>query len=248
MKIAIISDIHEDLVNLQKALTIIEKNKCDEIYFLGDLVGFAGLFYDYGDTKNANECIRLIRTNCTLAIAGNHDLYIAKRFPEFFKKNNYPTNWYELSYQERRDISKNKIWLYEEEDDPILTQENMEFMKKIPQYKVMEIDNKKYLFSHYYEPDISGVSKFFPTKKADFSQHFDFMSKNNCQVSFTAHGHVQGYKIILPKKISIKNFGKKKLKNTSQIINCPAIATNEYKDSGFVIFDTINFEITVLQL
>ncbi len=44
MKLAIITDIHEDRVNLVKALRMIEKEACDEIACLGDIVGFSTPF------------------------------------------------------------------------------------------------------------------------------------------------------------------------------------------------------------
>ena len=124
MKIAIISDIHEDVESLKQALHLIEKEKCDEIFFLGDSVGFSNQFYDFEATKNANECIDLIRTNCKLSVAGNHDIYLTQRFPEIFIQNNLPKNWYELSYTEQLVLSRDKFWLYQEEDDPQLSDEN----------------------------------------------------------------------------------------------------------------------------
>ncbi len=247
MKIAIISDIHEDVVSLKKALQLIEQNKCDEIFFLGDVVGFANLFYDYETTKNANECIDLIRTNCKLSIVGNHDLYIARRFPDFFAKNNYPKNWYDLSYKEQQVISKNKVWLYQEEDDPELSPENMDFMKAIPQYEIMEIDKINYLFSHSIFPDISGVSKQFPSQKEDYLQHFNFMTNNNCLFSLTGHWHTGGFTLRYPKKFVHKDYKKIKLKIKTQIINCPAIARGK-RQNGFVILDTVNFELSAIKI
>ena len=247
MKIAIISDIHEDVLNLKKAFNLIEQYKCDEIFSLGDIIGFSNLFYDYESTKNANECVELVRKNCKFAIAGNHDLYIAQRVPYLLRKKNYPANWFQLSNEERQTISEDKIWLYIEEDDPILTAENMDFMKKIPEYQIEKIDNVNYLFSHFIFPDISGASKDFPTKKRHYNQHFEFMSENNCLISFTAHGHTYGFVITSPKKKNHRYLKTKQLKNKVQIINCPAITSSKWK-SGFIIFDTQKLEISLIKL
>ncbi len=41
MLLGVISDIHEDIIALEKALTFLEKRNCDQIICLGDIVGYA---------------------------------------------------------------------------------------------------------------------------------------------------------------------------------------------------------------
>jgi len=64
MRIAIISDIHSNLEALTKALEIIDQRSVDEIICLGDIVGYGA---------NPNECLALIRRQCSTVIKGNHD-------------------------------------------------------------------------------------------------------------------------------------------------------------------------------
>ena len=64
MKYAIISDIHSNLEALTKALEIIDQRSVDEIICLGDIVGYGA---------NPNECLALIRQECSNVIRGNHD-------------------------------------------------------------------------------------------------------------------------------------------------------------------------------
>lgn len=64
MKYAIISDIHSNLEALQKALTIIDEKKIDEIICLGDVVGYGA---------NPNECVDIVRERCSTIVLGNHD-------------------------------------------------------------------------------------------------------------------------------------------------------------------------------
>ncbi len=64
MKYAIISDIHSNLEALQKALTIIDERKVDEIICLGDIVGYGA---------NPNECVEIVRDRCSSVVLGNHD-------------------------------------------------------------------------------------------------------------------------------------------------------------------------------
>ena len=61
---AIISDIHANLEALQRTLEIIKERAVDEIICLGDIVGYGA---------NPNECVELVRENCSSIVIGNHD-------------------------------------------------------------------------------------------------------------------------------------------------------------------------------
>jgi predicted phosphodiesterase len=65
MRIAIVSDIHSNFQALTKALSIIDELRIDEIYCLGDIVGYGG---------SPNECTELIRKRAVKCILGNHDI------------------------------------------------------------------------------------------------------------------------------------------------------------------------------
>ena len=64
MRYAIISDIHGNLAALEKVLERIDREKCDKIVCLGDIVGY-GPF--------PNECVALVKKNCDFCLIGNHD-------------------------------------------------------------------------------------------------------------------------------------------------------------------------------
>lgn len=64
MRLAIISDIHGNLEALTAVLARIDTARCDEIWCLGDIVG-------YGADPSA--CIDLVRLRCSLVVTGNHD-------------------------------------------------------------------------------------------------------------------------------------------------------------------------------
>ncbi|MEH3052821.1 MAG: metallophosphoesterase family protein [Patulibacter minatonensis] len=68
MKVAVLSDIHGNLEALQAALAAIEPLGVDEVWCLGDVVG-------YGARPSA--CLKLVREHCTVKLAGNHDLVAA---------------------------------------------------------------------------------------------------------------------------------------------------------------------------
>lgn len=71
MKVAVLSDVHANLPALDAVLVDIEQQQVDEIWFLGDSVGYGA---------RPNECVDLIREKADLVLAGNHDLAVAGAF------------------------------------------------------------------------------------------------------------------------------------------------------------------------
>lgn len=61
---AIISDIHGNLEALEAVLADIREQEINEIYCLGDIIGYG---------PNPRECIDLVMQNCKTTILGNHD-------------------------------------------------------------------------------------------------------------------------------------------------------------------------------
>ncbi|NOX88862.1 MAG: metallophosphoesterase family protein [Calditrichaeota bacterium] len=103
MAIAIISDIHGNLEALSTALDYIKKQGINEIYCLGDIVGYG---------PNPNECVEIVRQQCKVVLMGNHDyaaigLARIEYFNEYAKRATY--------------------WTMDR-----LSQENYEFLKALP--------------------------------------------------------------------------------------------------------------------
>ena len=66
MRILVIADIHANLTALEAVLADARRRgKVDEIWCLGDVVGYG---------PDPSDCVRLIRETCSICIAGNHDL------------------------------------------------------------------------------------------------------------------------------------------------------------------------------
>ena len=65
MRVAVISDVHANLHALEAVVRQIELEGVDEIWNLGDTVGYG---------PRPNECCELIAPATTLSLAGNHDL------------------------------------------------------------------------------------------------------------------------------------------------------------------------------
>jgi len=64
MRLEVISDIHANLEAFQAVLKKIDKRGVDQIYHLGDVVGYYA---------NPNECVDLLRKRGIVTIMGNHD-------------------------------------------------------------------------------------------------------------------------------------------------------------------------------
>ncbi len=64
LKRAIISDIHGNLEALKTVLAHIKDQKVDEIFCLGDVIGYG---------PKPCECLDMVIDNCKVALLGNHD-------------------------------------------------------------------------------------------------------------------------------------------------------------------------------
>jgi predicted phosphodiesterase len=67
MRLAILSDIHSNLTALEAVLAEIDDGELDEVWCLGDVVG-------YGAEPDA--CAKLVSERCSLSLVGNHDLAV----------------------------------------------------------------------------------------------------------------------------------------------------------------------------
>jgi len=67
MRIAILSDIHANLPALEAVLADVEGTDPEEIWCLGDVVGYGA---------QPDECTTLVRERCSFSLVGNHDLAV----------------------------------------------------------------------------------------------------------------------------------------------------------------------------
>jgi diadenosine tetraphosphatase ApaH/serine/threonine PP2A family protein phosphatase len=63
-RIAFISDIHANIDALEAVLVDIDSQGADEIFCLGDIVGYGAA---------PSECLELVRSRCSVTVMGNHD-------------------------------------------------------------------------------------------------------------------------------------------------------------------------------
>ena len=67
MRVAVVSDIHANLAALEAVLASIDADAPDELWCLGDLVGYG---------PRPSECCEMVAARARLCLAGNHDLAV----------------------------------------------------------------------------------------------------------------------------------------------------------------------------
>jgi predicted phosphodiesterase len=248
MKIAIITDIHEDLISLTEALRMIDKYRCDEIVCLGDISGYSIPYYTYLKSRNAHECLALIKSNCKTVVLGNHDMHAGSIIPENSSFFNFPKNWYQLDYRQKQKLANDSIWLHEENDlNPLYSEEDLAYLKSLPEFAILNCTGLKILFSHYIYPNILGIKKEFNTYPEEFKDHFKFMEANECKLSFSGHSHIKGFYTVEKQKFKQYGYKSLKLKSEPVCFGLPPI-TNQQKRSGFSILDLNNRTLQVKRL
>lgn len=243
MKYALISDIHEDVINLKLALKMIEKEACDEIICLGDIMGFNKNYYEHGATKNATECLSIIRSSCSKVIVGNHDLHALKKIPQFTKGFNFPENWYGLGMDEREKHANNQVWLYNDgEQESTFIEHDKEWLESLPELDFINLGEYSIMLSHYIHPNTSGSLRGFYYDGFEFEAHKKLMEENNCVLSFAGHMHCSGL-YISSRRIKTKRFNRTyKIKYGDSILIPPIVDSKN--GSGFCIFDTNRLTVT----
>lgn len=245
MRIAIITDIHEDIASLEKMVGAITKYGHDILVCLGDITGYSPVFYSH--QPDANACIDLLRQQADIVIAGNHDLYTIGRLPSYHEEKKLPQNWYSLSIAERIRMSKNRVWLYQDEIIPELSNENRDFLTGLKEWETLETNHRKYLFTHFFRPDMAGILRWFPFNSMEIGDHFRFMKKNACDLAFVGHSHPSGPVTINRLFWSHPNDETVKIRKHHKAIICPAVVGERYP-GGCVVFDSEKMELTTLTI
>lgn len=125
MKIAVISDIHGNMLALNKVLEDIKTNECDKIFCLGDLA-LAG--------PEPEKTVSFVKSqNDWVIIQGNTDKMIAECTPELIDatKKAFRPMGFSL-----------------ESDVEILCDENKAYLKNLPPQQSLEVEGLKILLVH----------------------------------------------------------------------------------------------------
>jgi diadenosine tetraphosphatase ApaH/serine/threonine PP2A family protein phosphatase len=68
VRVAVISDVHSNLAALEAVLEALPEHAVDEIWCLGDLVGYG---------PQPDQCVHLVTSRAAVCLAGNHDLVVS---------------------------------------------------------------------------------------------------------------------------------------------------------------------------
>jgi len=142
MRIAVVSDIHSNLAALECVFSFLDSKKIDEIFCLGDLVGYG---------PSPNECIEMINSNCAVVVAGNHDWGATKKIP---LKNFNSMGKTSLQWTQKQIDDKNRKYL---QNLPLkIVRHDITFAHASP----VKPENWTYIFSN---EDVKEVFKGFTT-------------------------------------------------------------------------------------
>jgi len=229
VRLAILSDIHEDYENLLKIVGKAEARGFDKLICLGDISGFSLPYYKYEDSRNASACLTLLREKCDIIIAGNHDLHAAGLSPELPE---------EMKAQE--------TWQHEEDLDPGYSEEEISFLATLPSHAILPTPAGNILFSHYVYPNLSGFVKGFYYEAREFQEHFAFMQERKCKLCFTGHAHPGGFYRVHPGDFKLYRNRGIRISSFPALIGIPS-ATRHEQRSRFCIFDTNSLRLKVLR-
>jgi len=129
MKIAVLSDIHGNMIALNAVMDDISRNECDKTFFLGDYA-LAGP----EPSPTVDYCMHLNTYENIEMIQGNTDKMIAE----------FSEDLYNSVSQAGAPIMANAL----REDTNILNDKQKEFLKTLPPYKLIEIEGVKVLLVH----------------------------------------------------------------------------------------------------
>ena len=228
MRIAILSDIHEDYRSLKKVFKKINRKGCDLNVCLGDISGFSNTFYRYRKTRNASACLDLIRENCEIIVPGNHDLHAAGKIPD------------------QPAVEGHEYWPHEEDLDPGYDKQELAYLADLPEYVILPAVDYNILLSHYAEPNISGLYKGFYSSGKEFEAHFQLMNKLQCKLGFTGHVHARGFHLVYPQQFRQNGYSRLQLKEFPVVIGIPPVTHHKYR-TGFCIFDTTSCLLQVIK-
>jgi len=245
VKLGIFSDIHEDASSLQYVLTQLMDQGCDTLVCLGDIVGYDPCDYGPNPDRDAEACLRMVKEHCSIVVAGNHDLFAAKKVPENTAGFRYPANWYSLPLAERQSRSQRKIWDYCDAEDQIqLSADARNYISSLPESSLLESNGFRWYFAHHMMPDPTGSRRGMPGWIPDLWKQFRLMDRLGISASVSGHTHLHGTLTatrfqLLHTDRSVITLGKRR-----KWMTCPPV-TRGPVTSGYLTANAETGEVTV---
>lgn len=125
MKVAVISDIHANLQALEAVLAEVDRLDHDQIWCLGDAVGYGA---------NPNEVVEILADRCSVLLIGNHDLAALDEI----EITNFSVNAAEAALWTRRNITPGTVEILKGIDGARTTRETIGLSHASPRDPVWE--------------------------------------------------------------------------------------------------------------
>ena len=249
MKLGALAGIHEDVIRLEQALAILRKADCEMLVCLGDIVGYSVPYFGFLKSRDAHVAVQLVRRSCQHVVAGNHDLHAVRRIPSYQNVFAYPLNWYELDIATRRDLSRGRVWLYDEDLPAVLTRADEDYLRALPEFLAITVDGIGIMLSHYAYPDLSGDSVAFdPAVPENLGQHLSFMAAHGCCIGLSGHDGTHGLVMSTATETCAVGFGAHGLPQEHPIwIQGPWVANGTYAN-GVLVLDTVARSVCAIPL
>ena len=170
MKIGLISDIHGNMLALEKTLEEFQKRKITHIFCGGDIIGLG---------PYPEEVVqRLMAYPNVVCIQGNHEGYLTNRIPEFI--HGRPIREEEINHHR---------WVHQ-----MLSSSSKEYIQSLQNVAFFEIEGIKIYMTHYPSTQEGVYKDFykFPTDQELVSLFQDI----DADVYLYGHTHVQNIKCI----------------------------------------------------
>lgn len=175
MKIAVISDVHANILGLEAALEDIQKQGISRVYCAGDLVGYAPF---------PNEVIELIRKHQILTVMGNYDDAVGNM--RLICGCDYKNE------QEQALGEKSIRWTKEH-----TTEQNLEFLRALPTEIRLESGDQKVLIVHG-SPRM--LTEYLTESTAD-EYLLELVEEAKTDVLVCGHTHIPLHKVIQGKHV-----------------------------------------------
>ncbi len=247
MKVGFITDIHEDVRRLDQAIGILQ-SRCEKIVCLGDTVGYTVPYYGFLKSRNAHECVELVKKKCYTTVLGNHDLAALTRAPKHEAGIAYPKNWQRMNLRERARFAKaNGMYSYENDLPSLLQNKDVIFLGTLPEFRVERFGGLKVLLSHYAYPDLSGSLDCEVDGSRAAARHLKFLKHNDCSLGISGHDHTEGLEVISENRVRKARFGSKVKISGLSWAKCPCVA-NGTVANGVAVLDTDSMEMVSIPL
>lgn len=238
MKLGFISDIHEDIEQLDKALKLLEKQHCDALICLGDIVGYSVRSYRHLERRDANAVCDRIRTNCAHSILGNHDCFHAGITPQHPNGFDYGKAWFKMDFPSKETYANGKVWLYEPMDlNALLSDQNKAWLAQLPEIDTISTPDFTLLLTHWAVPNLVGDRSFFGETCEDFQEHLDFIEAQDARIGISGHHHLDGAKQVTRDALKALSWGMHQLPAQTQWLTGPCVVRH-INPSGVMTLDT----------